>query len=65
MQNVVVPPPASTRHAPKPSPVSSSQSKTESSPRTTEVEIVSEYEEPPAQTVPRSRATRTPVRWFG
>lgn len=64
-QTVTVPPPASTRPAAKPSPVSQSQAKTDSSPRTTEVEIVTEYEEPPSKTVVRPRATRPPARWFG
>ena len=65
-ETVYVPPPASTRPAAKPSPVSASQSKTDSSPRTTEVEYVTEYEEPPSMTAARPRVTRPPPgRWFG
>ncbi|EKM82676.1 hypothetical protein AGABI1DRAFT_97635 [Agaricus bisporus var. burnettii JB137-S8] len=64
-ETITVPAPASTRPAAKPSPVSPSQSKTDSSPRTTEVEIVTEYEEPPSMTVARPRATRPNARWFG
>lgn len=64
-ETVYVPPPASTRPAAKPSPMSPSQSKTDSSPRTTEVEVVTEYEEPPPMTAVRPRTTRPPGRWFG
>ncbi|KAK2466910.1 hypothetical protein APHAL10511_001168 [Amanita phalloides] len=72
-QTVTVPPPANTRLAPPPHPVSASSHSTPSSPRTTAVEIISEEVEEEDEDDFRSKSVtrgsrssrRPPSRWFG